>query len=186
MNPIRNIRVLALATLLALPFAAAFADDDAAVPLDAPLDAVEARVFLVPATLVFQRPLDEAAARRSSCRHATAHLPAIRRLATLFEMGTLTRTPLFQRPDVRGVVEFVRADGGTVTMLFQDNYGGKLPVIGVVATTDGGLFRSVPVTGKPALMTDLRAWAVEHGGPGDGSACDVPTVVPADVESRKL
>ena len=174
------VRIASLATLcFCVPLSAAEPFDMSAL-MGAPAQTVEATVFLVPAELVYHDALDEAAVRRVGCRYTVADAGAIRPLIGLIAAAALQSSPLFQKPDVRAVVHFVHTDGMRIDLHLQDNFGGKLPVIGVVETSEGGGFRTVPITARPTLMTDLRAWAERHGGPGEGNACRVPRTVPAN------
>jgi|GEM_PF-2184826 len=179
------VRLASLATLcLCAPLSAAEPFDPSAL-LGAPAQTVAATVFLVPSEVVYHDALDEAAVRRVGCRYTVGDAGAIRPLVGLIAAAEIRSSPFFQKPDVRAVVHLVHADGLRIEFHLQDNFGGKLPVIGVVETSEGGGFRTVPITGRATLMTDLRAWAERHGGAGEGNACHVPRTVPADTGPPK-
>ena len=112
-------------------------------------------------------------------------------LAGILTRAEVAANPVYQRADLREGVYFSMADGGKFSVLFADNSGGKLPVMGIAETTNGGQIQSVAVLARSTLSTDVRRWAKTHGGEGTGSACDLqmqvaedPTAPPPVPESR--
>ena len=143
-------------------------------------------MLLVPPMSIYRDGLTEVSLHHEGCRHETSDAKAVGALVALLESSKIATVPVFQQPDVREGVYLSLADGSRLAFFFADNNGGRLPVQGIVETSNAGILQSSAVTAAPTLSTDLRQWSATYGGAGDGAACnrrppptDSPEPVPA-------
>lgn len=159
----------------------------AAVDLPASLQGLDganvATVVLVPPMAVYQNALNSTGLQTAGCHYTTADPTAIRVLVAIMKTADVTVNPVYQRPDMREGVYFAMADGTKFSVLFADNAGGRLPVMGVAESTNGGSIQSSSVSARPTLSTDVRNWAKRHGGTGTGNSCDLQTSVAQDPQA---
>ena len=132
----------------------------------------EAVVLLVPPMSIYRNGLTEASLHQEGCRHETSDAKAVGALVALLESAQIAINPVFQQPDVREGVYLALADGSRLAFFFADNNGGRLPVLGIVETSNAGQVQSSAITAAPTLSTDLRQWSATYGGSGDGAACN--------------
>jgi hypothetical protein len=178
-------RPLAVSGALALTLTCATgqAAIDLAGALGGMRTATVATVVLVPPMAVFRDALDQRGLQNAGCHYTTADPGAIRELAAILTSADVSANPVYQRADLREGVYFTMADGGKFSALFADNSGGKLPVMGIAETTNGGQIQSVAFTARSTLSTDVRGWAKTHGGEGTGSVCDLQVPVAEDPQA---
>jgi hypothetical protein len=176
------LRLITAAGALALTLC--WSPSRAAIDLAGSLDgmgtASVATVVLVPPMAVFKDPLDQRGLQNSGCHYTTSDAGAIRVLAAILTQAQVTANPVYQRADLREGAYFSLADGRKFSVLFADNRGGKLPVMGIAETTNGGQIQSAAVSARSTLSMDVRGWAKTYGGAGTGSTCDLQTPVAQD------
>ena len=146
----------------------------------------EAVVLLVPPMSIYRNGLTEASLHQEGCRHETSDPQAVGALVALLESSKIAINPVFQQPDVREGVYLALADGSRLAYFFADNNGGRLPVLGIIETSNAGQVQSSAITAASTLSTDLRQWSATYGGSGDGAACNrrpPPTDGPVPVPS---
>jgi hypothetical protein len=153
---------------------------DLAGSIDGMTTATVATVVLVPPMAVFKDPLDQRALQNSGCHYTTSDAGAIRVLAGILTQAEVTANAVYQRADLREGAYFSLADGRKFSVLFADNRGGKLPVMGIAETTNGGQIQSAAVTARSTLSNDVRGWAKTYGGAGTGTTCDLQIPVAQD------
>ncbi len=141
-------------------------------------DAALVTVYLVPSMMIYRSGLDEAHMQQQSCRYATSGPAGIRAVVKLLKAANLAASAIYQSLDLREGVYLTMADGSQSTFVFQDNHGGRTPVLGVAGTSGGGSFQTTAVIANQNLSEDLRAWAVQFGGVGSGSACERAVPLP--------
>jgi hypothetical protein len=134
-------------------------------------DAAVVTVYLVPPMMLYRAALDEARMQEQSCRYATSEPAGIRAVVKLLKAANVETSAVYQSLDLREGVYLTMADGSQSTFVFQDNHGGRTPVLGVAGSSGGGIFQTTAVIANQNLSEDLREWAVQFGGVGSGPAC---------------
>ena len=164
------IRAAVSLAVLCGPGAAMAADLPALI--DRAASATEATVLLVPSMTFYRNDVTESRLESVGCRYATSDPAAIRSLVGLFKAADVSVDPVYQALDLREGVYLTMSDGSLLKFFLQDNFGGRLPVKGRAETSASGEVRSMTVTARQTLATDLRAWAATLGTAGVGGACD--------------
>lgn len=171
---------------LGLVAGACIASASLAAPIDVPASlnsiatASAATVVLVPPMSVYRNALDQNGLQSQGCHYTTSDPAAIRQLVALVQAAEVTVNAVYQRPDLRGGVYFRLPDGSNVNVFVADNSGGRLPVLGVAESTNGGQIQSASVSVRGSFTLAMREWAKQRVGTSSGSACERQTAVAED------